>query len=351
MDLKRCLILGCLLAAAAFGALQVAGRAAALLTNAKAVAANSFQLDTLSAPADLAATGACSVSLSWTATVDTYASGHRIFRGSASGGPYSQIVQVTPRTTTAYTDQPAAGTYYYVTRSFYQNWESVNSNEASDTVSAASAPVSFRAAASAGAPSDTLTLTISKPAGAVLCDVMIASIAVRPDTATITPPAGWTLVRRVDNASATANSLAVYYKVAGASEPASYSWSFSTSTGSAGGILAFSGVDTTNPINVENGQTTDNGLSHATPSVTTTAANAMLVSSHTFASAATWTPPAGMSEAVDQASIAVPNAAGISLEMNYVLQAAAAATGAKTATASNDANVGNAHILALNPKP
>lgn len=59
-------------------------------------------------------------------------------------------------------------------------------------------------------------------------------------------------------------------KTAGNSEPASYAWVFSTSTGSAGGILAFSGVDTANPIDVEDGGTTANGLTHAAPSVTTT---------------------------------------------------------------------------------
>jgi hypothetical protein len=153
----------------------------------------------------------------------------------------------------------------------------------------------------------------------------------------------------MDNASVTANSLAVYYKVAGAGEPASYTWTFSTSTGSAGGIQTFSGVDTAAPINVENGQNTPSGLTHTTLSVTTTVANAMLVTSHAFGSAASWTPPAGMTEAVDQASIAVPNPQGISLEANYALQAAAGATGTKTATASANADVGNAHILALRP--
>ena len=60
-----------------------------------------------------------------------------MLRGTASGGPYSQIAEVTPRTTTTYTDSPADGTYYYVLRAFYQSWESVNSNEASATVSGA----------------------------------------------------------------------------------------------------------------------------------------------------------------------------------------------------------------------
>lgn len=170
-------------------------------------------------------------------------------------------------------------------------------------------------------------------------------------TATITAPAGWTLIRRTDNASVTASSLAVYYKVAGGSEPSSYTWTLSANTGSAGGIESFANVDTSAPVNIDNGQNTASGLTHATPTVTTTVASTMLVTSYEFASAATWTPPGGMAEVVDTASVAVPNAAGISLEVNYAIQSAAAATGAKTATASNDADVGNAHILALKPKP
>ena len=205
----------------------------------------------------------------------------------------------------------------------------------------------LQAASPAAAPPG--SLTINKPAGTVQGDALIASIAVRPRAATITAPAGWTLVRRIDNSAGSSNSLAVYYKVAGGSEPASYIWSFSAMTGSAGGIQAFTGVDTTNPIQVENGQTTASDLSHATASVTTTAANTMIVTTHSFSSSASWTPPAGMAEAFDVASNTVPSSGGISIEGNYLSQASAGSTGTKTATASNNPDVGDAHILALKP--
>ena len=54
-----------------------------------------------------------------------------------------------------------------------------------------------------------------------------------------------------------------------------------------------------------------------------------------------------MTEAVDVASEAVPAVTGVSLEMSYVTQASAGATGTKTATASNDNDCGVAQILAL----
>ena len=42
---------------------------------------------------------------------------------------------------------------------------------------------------------------------------------------------------------------------------------------------------------------------------------------------------------------------GISLEINYAQQAATGATGAKSAVASNNADIGNTHILALRRAP
>jgi hypothetical protein len=194
-------------------------------------------------------------------------------------------------------------------------------------------------------------LTINVPAGTVANDVMIASIAVQPSTTVVTPPAGWTLIRQMNNASATTNSLYVYRRTATGAEPASYTWTPTGLSYAAGGIQTFSGVDTTTPIDVENGAVTASALTHATPSVTTTVANTMLVTSHTFASSANWAPPAGMTEGFEAAALTVPNSNGQAIEGNYVIQAAAGATGVKTATASANADRGNAHILALRPAP
>src|SRR2546427_4533445 len=185
------------------------------------------------------------------------------------------------------------------------------------------------------------TLTITKPAGVVQNDVMIASIAVGPYTVTITPPAGWALVRpRMDNTNPTSNSLAVYKLLAGASEPASYTWTFSSGhTGAAGGIMAFSGADPA--IDVENGQNTALSTSHATPSVTTAFNNTMLITSHGVGAASTtWNPPSGMSEQVDA------NGGSAALEMNYLPQAASGSTGVRTATSSTS-GTGKALVLML----
>ena len=295
-----------------------------------------------SAPASLTATAASSsqINLSW-ADVSSE-TGFKIERKTGTGGTYAQIATTGANVTTYNnTGLSSSTTYYYRVRATNAGGDSPYSPEAS--ASTTSSPPAFRSASSAGASSG--TLTINKPSGTQSGDVMVATVAVRPNTAAITA-SGWTLVRRLDNASGNANSLAVYYKVAGSSEPSSYSFSFSTSTGAAGGIASFINVDTTNPIDVDAGQNTASGLSLAAPSVTTRYTNDMIVTSHAFASSATFTAPSGMTEAIDVASTAI-GATGESIEANYQLQAAIGATGTRTATASNDADTGNAHTLAL----
>ncbi len=214
------------------------------------------------------------------------------------------------------------------------------------------------------------TLTVAVPAGTVLDDVMIASIAYRPCsnasggacTTTITPPAGWTLIRGTDTTTGGGTGgfgsrLLVYSRVATAAEPANYTWSFAGTpvySGATGGILSFSGVDTTSPVVAEAGQATANGFNHAAPSINTGAVtNTMLVSSHSTNSSGTWLPPVGMTESVDISSLPPTNALGIMLEMNYELRAVAGATGARTASASNPpaSDTGGTHMLALRPAP
>jgi hypothetical protein len=105
----------------------------ALSTDAETVA-STFATETLDPPSGLAASAALllRVNLTWTVTPDTRATGYHVLRGTASGGPYTQVATITSRTTTAYQDNvPFAGQYYYVLRTYYASWTSVNSNQAS----------------------------------------------------------------------------------------------------------------------------------------------------------------------------------------------------------------------------
>ena len=125
----------------------------------------------------------------------------------------------------------------------------------------------------------TLTLAASNP-GAVEHDLMLAFVAVGETGATqptFTPPAGWTLVdSEFDSASGPANYVkaAVYRKIAGASEPSTYTFTTDLATSSRFGVIiaAYSGVDTAAPIaqvNSSNGDTSNN-TNRPTGSITTT---------------------------------------------------------------------------------
>ncbi len=200
-------------------------------------------------------------------------------------------------------------------------------------------------------PAPPTSLTITKPTGTADGDVLIASIAASSSAATITPPSGWTLVNSQTQSNTNTSKLSTYWLAAGASEPASYTWTFSGGARDlAGAISAYSGVDASaGTINAQAAQATGSSTSHATPTITTTVASTMLVSTHAYASAGTWAPPGSMTEAADVASRTVSNASGISLEMNYMAQATAASVAALTATASATADFGATQILALRP--
>lgn len=196
-------------------------------------------------------------------------------------------------------------------------------------------------------------LTINVPPGTVAGDVMLASVTATPDTISETPPAGWTLIRTVTQAGSTPSYLSTYYRLATAAEPASYTWLFSTTGfgGAVGGIASFTGVDNTMPITAEAGVATGSGLGHAAPSVSSVLPDAMLVTIHEMTSAASWSPPGGMTEAVDIASQTPDNANGISMQINYEPRPTVGPTGSRTATASANADSGATQSVILRPRP
>ena len=95
--------------------------------------------DTLTAPTSVTAVGACQsivlgpyVTINWTATNSSFASGYNIRRSATSGGTYTQVGTVNGRTTTSFTDTSVSSntTYYYVVQAKHLNWTSNVSNEA-----------------------------------------------------------------------------------------------------------------------------------------------------------------------------------------------------------------------------
>jgi hypothetical protein len=190
------------------------------------------------------------------------------------------------------------------------------------------------------------TLEIGSPAGVVAGDVMIAVVDVR-GTPAITPPAGWSLIR-VDDVPTTMRQ-AVYVRVAGASEPATHTWTFSKIQSAVGAILAYSGVDGDQPVDAHGGAAHDVATSQVSaPSITTTGSDAMVLGFFGITQKRTFTPPAGMTERSDVmfAGTDYP----ISSATADVLQVAPGATGDKVAVASGTGK-GIGQLLALRPAP
>ncbi|MGH2556938.1 MAG: hypothetical protein ACRDHO_14660 [Actinomycetota bacterium] len=109
----------------------------------------------------------------------------------------------------------------------------------------AASSIAFRGVSSA-ANAGRATLTVWRPHGVQAGDVMIASIVYRR-WPRVTAPPGWTRFRRNPHAN-------LYYRVATDTEPDSYTWRFSPRRRAVGVIVAYSGVDTTAPIDVSSGR-------------------------------------------------------------------------------------------------
>ena len=146
------------------------------------------------------------------------------------------------------------------------------------------------------------TAVVTRPSGTGAGDVLVACVALNGGKVTSTGvPAGWAPIAAI---TAISNPHVFgYYKVAGASEPTSYTWSLSASVQSGAGVGRYSGVNTTAPLDTAASTATGAAATSATvPGVTTVSADALLVGCIGINSSivgTTITSPAGMTEAWD----------------------------------------------------
>lgn len=171
-----------------------------------------------------------------------------------------------------------------------------------------------RSAASASANQGVSTLSIPKPAGTEAGDLLLAVVSHQGgSTRNMTPPTGWTAVPNADVWEGGNARIHAWWKVAGASEPASYGFTVTggTSWSSAGGVMAITGANTMSPVEVaagvSTGSTTTKDLT--APSVTTTTANSLLVYGGAVNQPATFTPPQFYSEQWDLSTSTTYNVA------------------------------------------
>ena len=96
------------------------------------------------------------------------------------------------------------------------------------------------------------SVVVTKPAGVVEGDVLVAVVAVNVNAGSavsVTPPSGWTAIATRAHTTA-AVRVQTWWKAATGNEPTSYSFSSSVSVKMAGGVAAFTGVNTASPIDV-----------------------------------------------------------------------------------------------------
>jgi hypothetical protein len=201
----------------------------------------------------------------------------------------------------------------------------------------AQAAITFVAPASAQNAAGATTLAIPKPTGVLEGDVMVATVTAK-ETGTVTAPSGWTAIKNLTQG--TALRQVTYYKVATASEPTSYSWSLGTSRAASGGIADYRGVNPTVPVDATASAVGESGNGNA-PSVTTSAANDLVLAVASFAATTTVTPDASTTERFDVSSLSNTS------EVADFAQASAGATTAKTVAPLESTGAWIAQTIAL----
>lgn len=193
--------------------------------------------------------------------------------------------------------------------------------------------IAARASGTSTLPSGLMTsASIAKPAGVQSGDIMLFCLYIENTGLSVTPPSGWTLIQSGTQSSAPAHSNRTYWKRDdGSAGPYSFTWGGSTEY-AGGAISAYSGCRPAGDVidaSSINPSTSSVNLTGTT--ITTATASAMIVLAGTNNNGSPGTTPSGMTERYDVDEI----------RFDDVIQAAAGATGNKTATLSAAApNIG-----------
>lgn len=197
----------------------------------------------------------------------------------------------------------------------------------------------FRSVAAQTDGSFSTSVTITKPTGVVSGDLLFAALAHwTPNSTMSSVPSGWNLIAITSDSDS--YTLATYYKIAGGSEPANYTWTWNGATFPRSGAIACyqapnaSPFDAVAPVTWVSGSST----SIATPSVTSSAADELIISALVVNPSATsgmaGSPPSGMTERADY----LAGSAAIWTGIADVAQASAGASGTKTWTLTKTSN-------------
>jgi len=171
-------------------------------------------------------------------------------------------------------------------------------------------------------------LTLNKPTGTAEDDGLFACLSCHG--ATIDTLSGWT---RLFDVTTGAHHAVFDYKVAGGSEPSTYTWTLTGSTtddATAGGIDRVSGIDTADPIDVSASTTTASNTSHLCPTVTTTVDNCHVLRAIAYDN----DPTSSWASATEIWDVQAVDTNEVAAAMATESQASAGATGTETVTSS-----------------
>jgi hypothetical protein len=141
--------------------------------------------------------------------------------------------------------------------------------------------------------------------------------------------------------------MATYWKRAGASEPANYTFTFGSSVRASGGILVFDNYDTNNPIEVSTGNT-GSGTGLTANAVTTGWPHGFIVSFFGTSARTTFSQPSSMTEQFDVMNGTSGNP-GPSIAADTDPVSSAGSTGNKTSTAGASGSWASQLISIHNP--
>ncbi len=215
---------------------------------------------------------------------------------------------------------------------------------------------------SSQATGTTTGVIIPKPTGVLQGHLMIAAVHIGwCNGGPITPPSGWTLINQTTNNGSgcgpgnTSVLLATFYKVAGASEPLSYTFSASGTQYYVGGIAAYAGANTVTPIHVASSNGSQDDCSNIVASgVTTTVSCSRLVSvffCSVNSSATNIIPQISLTERFDVGTTGNHPWGNENLELADQLLSVPGATGSKTAALSGCSGTGwitGAQLITIN---
>lgn len=120
-------------------------------------------------------------------------------------------------------------------------------------------------------------ITVPKPAGVAENHLLVWPVVLNHNLLSeVSDPSGWTRGPDREYSGSNAVTLIAFYKIAGASEPADYTCSWTTTEGAVSGMVAYSGIVTASPLDVS-GEGEGDSNTPISPTVTTTVTNDLII--------------------------------------------------------------------------